>query len=447
MNKIIFLSMVCCLGNHAMALTPLNEEELSNFTGQAAFYTAYTPPTGSGTGAVPADYGFFTLGLNGTVAINANIQHLQLGCGGVNGAGNCDIDINNLSLSGQGSSVDSAGNQVFTTPRSATDAVITNPFLQLAIKNPTALATRQVVGINFGAEKILGLLTAGTENPNTLNEAVTVPRGVGINTLSGYLSIASASGIATTKPRTLTETDTGLQITGNVSTTTLGNCSIINPCLPLTTTSYNFNVGSASVPFTTSPVVVNGTRLNSVNLTGSGIVNGLGLSGGMSATATLLFVPIPVTLTNVTGSISNLTANLSVSEGLSYIHSIPLNNPLSLSLQSTQVLWPGSVPENVAQPGWWMGVGGTVNIGNITPSSSVAVTNQVLAQAIPYISQYLAQHPVNCGLLATSCLINAPLNLGTINLPTGSNVNFPLSNLVLGAQNPIPNCYGNLRFC
>ncbi len=32
--------------------------------------------------------------------LNANIKKLQLGCGGANGLGACDIDIDHISLSG-----------------------------------------------------------------------------------------------------------------------------------------------------------------------------------------------------------------------------------------------------------------------------------------------------------------------------------------------------------
>jgi len=428
------------------AMTPLNDHEMSDATGQAAFYTTYTAPSGSGTGATASDYGFFKLGLTGTVQLNANIDHLQLGCGGVNGAG-CDIDINNLSLSGISDGGSGLGHYATTTSRAATDAFLTNPFLQLAIQNPTSLSTRQVVGVNFGVASMTGLLTAGTSNSTSLNGASTSPTGVGINTLSGYMNIASATGTASTAPRTMTYSDTNQSITGNISTTTLGGCSILNPCIPFSTNNYSFNIGSASVPITTNPTTVNGTRLTSVQLSGTGLVSSLPLNGSMTATATLLFIPIPVTLSNVSGNVTNLGVNLTVNEGLSYIHSIPFNNnSLSLSLQSVPLLWPGSPSNDIAQRGWWLGAGGTINIGNITPSAQVAITNNVLAQTIPAISTYLTNNPVNCGLLATSCLVNAPLNLGNIDL-TGTSVNFPLTNLTLSAQTPVPNCYGGLKFC
>ncbi len=55
------------------------------------------------------------------------LKKLQLGCGGVNGAGACDIDIDYLSLSG--GTVDST-----STERASSSAIITNPFLEFAVK-------------------------------------------------------------------------------------------------------------------------------------------------------------------------------------------------------------------------------------------------------------------------------------------------------------------------
>ena len=58
---------------------------------------SYTAP--SGAGPTTSDY-YYKLGLEAKMELNLNIRNLQLGCGGRNGPGNCDIDIENLSLSG-----------------------------------------------------------------------------------------------------------------------------------------------------------------------------------------------------------------------------------------------------------------------------------------------------------------------------------------------------------
>jgi len=103
-------------------LTRLDDQHLADVTGQAPIYTSYIDPSASGNAS---GLGFYTLGINGTVSLNANIEHLQLGCGGVNGPG-CDIDLSHVRLSG--TSPGPSGTYADS------DATLGNPFLQLAIK-------------------------------------------------------------------------------------------------------------------------------------------------------------------------------------------------------------------------------------------------------------------------------------------------------------------------
>ncbi len=465
------LSIGAAVSAHAM--TPMDDQALSDTTGQAAYYTTYIAPSGSGTGATPTDYGFFTLGLNATTSLNANIDHLQLGCGGVNGSG-CDIDINNLSLSGQGSGTDANGNPTFSgAGRAATDATLTNPFIQLAIKNPTSLSTRQIVGINLGAQKVLGLLTAGVSNNAALNGSATIPTGVGINTLSGYMQVGAtavgtctaptancahtASTIASYDGSTTPTPANGSPVPGPGNATTSTNNTAITGriynigtscffgCTNFTSTSYDLVLDSTNVLLSSNATTVNGSRVKSVQLTGTGAISPINFYGNMVANAIGLNLSenIPNDGNN---KITNLTADLTVNEGLSYIHTININNPLSLSLQSTKVQWPGSAAANVAQPGWWMGFGDTVNIGSISPSSSVAITTPVLQQAINAVSTYLYNNPISCGTFGLLSCLGGSIDVGTVNL-SGTHLAFPLTNLALAAQTPPANCYGGLKFC
>lgn len=78
--------------------------------------------------------------------------------------------------------------------RASSSAVLTNPFIEFAIKNPNSASTREVAGLRLSAEKFIGLLTAGTENTTRPN---------GINSISGYMQVQSDSsglikGYATT---------------------------------------------------------------------------------------------------------------------------------------------------------------------------------------------------------------------------------------------------------
>lgn len=81
-------------------LTELSDQEMSKVEGQALMSLSYLAPTDA-TNKMSADnIGFYKLGMEAEIELNANIKKLQLGCGGANGAGACDIDIDNLSVSG-----------------------------------------------------------------------------------------------------------------------------------------------------------------------------------------------------------------------------------------------------------------------------------------------------------------------------------------------------------
>ncbi|ESK56184.1 hypothetical protein F990_01182, partial [Acinetobacter tjernbergiae DSM 14971 = CIP 107465] len=147
----------------SLKLKVLSDDEMSATTGQALMSLTYISPKDNAnleskrtgiTDPSNGGIGFYKLGLEALLELNINIKKLQLGCGGVNGAGACDIDIDNLSLSGLGNSATSNTDSV--TDRNArvgSSAALTNPFIQFAIKNPNSAATREVVGLNLSAEK------------------------------------------------------------------------------------------------------------------------------------------------------------------------------------------------------------------------------------------------------------------------------------------------------
>lgn len=112
-------------------LNELPDQALSEVSGQSLFSMSYIAPNDTGN---RSGLRFYTMGLEGTIELNANINKLQLGCGGVNGAGQCDIDLDQVRLMGtqpgpSGTYVDS-------------DAILENPFIQFAIKNPNNASTR-----------------------------------------------------------------------------------------------------------------------------------------------------------------------------------------------------------------------------------------------------------------------------------------------------------------
>ncbi len=173
------------------------------------------------------------------------LKKLQLGCGGVNGAGACDIDIDYLSLSG--GTVDST-----STERASSSAIITNPFLEFAVKNPDSASTREIQGFRLSAKSLSGLLTFGLENGDAAS---------GINSLSGYMVTKPTGGTVTTNPYYgITQDETGTAITGRAEF--IGNIAT----LPFTSTAYNLNLGAGSGTLSMGQQIITGKRINTANL-------------------------------------------------------------------------------------------------------------------------------------------------------------------------------------
>lgn len=431
MNKsLISILITATLGlSQSYAMTALNDEELSEVEGQSLMNLEFQQGTNTtdAQGKVynQSNIGFYKLALSAELELNANIKKLQLGCGGDNNsirANSCDIDIDHIGLSGLPDDPNYTSDQ-----RAATSALITNPFIQFAIKNPTSAATREVLGFRVSAEKIKGLMTLGTENTSTPN---------GINTFSGYMKTKTASGTAVTEARTMTYADTGLQIKGKVTGTIL----FIPTTLDYTSDNYNLTLSSTTAPFTINSTIVSGTRMKDVTLKGSGTVGQINFSGPLTATV-LGGVPLNK---QVTGNITGLKTDITVNQSLGLIHALYLNNPASLSLQSQDILWTGAAVG--ANKGWWLAMEDEVELGSLSPTTKVAITNEVLKQTIAGINKDLTEHPRPCGDLLFQCALGSDLAVG--NVPMNSTtLDFPLTNLSLQGQNFRSNCYGGLKFC
>lgn len=165
---------------------PMTNEEMSATAGQALFNLAYISPTDQGN--PNRDIGFYRLGMEADLEVNANINKLQLGCGGVNGAGSCDIDIDHVRLTGMvdTSSIDAGP---------ASDFLVKNPFLEFAIRNPDKAATREIVGLRLGFMEAFGKMTIGEPyNYNSQDLSFTTNNDpdahTGINSISGDLGLA-----------------------------------------------------------------------------------------------------------------------------------------------------------------------------------------------------------------------------------------------------------------
>ncbi|MNN10814.1 hypothetical protein D3C81_1237480 [compost metagenome] len=405
----------------------MSDSELSATRGQALMSMSYIAPTDSANLEKLRDsnsnVGFYKLGLDADLELNANIKKLQLGCGGANGAGACDIDIDNLSLSGLSETNDG---------RASSSAKLTNPFIEFAIKNPNSASTREVAGVRLSAESIQGLLTFGSENTATKN---------GINSFSGYMVTQATGGTVSTAARPtgsgLTQDNLGTQITGRAKGTLLG-LNIINT--NFRSTSYDLGLSSASGSLFLPSQVISGKRITTANLTGTANVSGINLTGTIAADTDLI-----ITIAgNLSGTINNLGVNVAVNEDLGYFHKVNLNGTAaSLSLQGQNLQWTGA--KSVSQAGWWLELSNPIDIGDVTPQSQVVITDDVVKATLGKVSQYLTNNPVDCGTLAINCLLGN-IDVSTVDL-TGQYVPMNLTNLVLKNQSFAPNCYGNLKFC
>lgn len=422
----------------ASTLVPMSDAELSATRGQALMSMSYIAPTDSANLEKLRDsnsnVGFYKLGLDADVEINTNIRKLQLGCGGVNGTGACDIDIDNLSLSGISDTNDG---------RASSSAKITNPFIEFAIKNPNSTSLREVTGMRVSAEAIEGLLTFGTENGPTKS---------GINSLSGYMEVAQAGGTVKVNPVS------GLRPADVNNTQISGEACGYLACVPFQTYDYTLNLttdaaGNSTDKLTGTLVLpqqtITGKRISVAPLKATATVSGINVSGDIKAMA----AGILNLDKSVTGSINNLTVNVDISEDLGFFHKANLNgSPVSLSLQGNDIRWPGS--KSIAQRGWWLELSNPIDIGDITPVDSVSIANKTIEETLALVSEKLStgtrgDTKVDCGALdLLSCIGGSTINIGNLNLAGATPVQMSLSNLVLKNQSFAPNCHGaNVKFC
>lgn len=414
----LILAGLASIGSvHATQLTALSDQELSDINAQALLSLSYISPTDT-ENKMRSGVGFYRLGLDAELKLNANINKLQLGCGGINGAGGCDIDIDNLSLSGLADTREG---------RVGSSAVMTNPFVEFAIKNPDSASTREFVGMRLSAEHVMGLLTLGTENSKTPN---------GINSFSGYLKTLDTTGVASTTARNMSFNDTQMTIDGRIKL--LG--SLISP--GFSSRDYDLALQSARANLLINGATISGTRMTHANLTGTAQIGNIHFTGPINANLKIPILGLLDLGIDSKGYISGLTADLNISQNLGFIHKLPLNNPFSLSLQNQEVFWPGAAV--AANRGWWMAFEDAIDIGELNPSNTIDVTNDLLKQVVPKVNTFLKNNPPSC--FFGSC-IGLGLDIGDINLQGSKPLDFPIRDLQLETQNFVPNCYGNLKFC
>lgn len=184
-SAFLVLAGMVVMSPSVWSMEALTDQQMSDHSGQALLNLSYVAPSGAANS--PTDFGFYKLGIEGVLNLNANVKSLKLGCGGDNGAAGCDIDLTNVSFgcvtNSTGSCIPVSGSiggvSSTATRTGLKDFVLTNPFLQIAIKSPTTASTREFVGVRFGADNSSGPLSFGN-----------------ISSFSGYLTAAANLTIA-----------------------------------------------------------------------------------------------------------------------------------------------------------------------------------------------------------------------------------------------------------
>ncbi len=455
------LTLVLLLGMFSLtgwAMTSLDDSALSNITGQALIQMSQITGTGTSgtTGTGSSGLTFYRLGFDGSIDLNANINKVRLGCGGINGAGGCDISINQLSISGNG-----CANRALNC-----DAVMTNPYIELAIANNNSPTTRSLEGFRVSAQNMSGLLSFGQNGPTPS----------GINTFSGYMTTTPITGTATTMATNIGgRTDpqhTQLQFYVNVTSTAFFGIPIdLGTTLATSnpSTSPGIDIPSMSVPFSApNGATINGNRQTLTSVTTIAPIPTINLGNG-SGSGTLTQNPATGNaelLTNLNpclalvvctakaytqGYISGLQADIGFQENLGYIHNVVVNSPFYLSFEQRALQWPGAVAADVAQRGWWMSFADPVNVGTLNPVQQIDISPTFQQMAGIFLNYFNQNSPINVtlGFAATfNALFNQPIkvNVGSQNI--AASVTMQLANLQLDShQNVVPNCMGNYKFC
>lgn len=440
-------------------LNVLSDQDLAQVQGQALLSLTQT----NGTSPVDSSaIGFYKLGAEALIEINANIKRLQLGCGGVNGAGGCDIDIENLSISGLNDGTDASGSPTYSNGRASTSAKITNPFIEFAIKNPTNLSNREVVGFRLGAQEILGMLSLGTENTTNPTD--------GLRSLSGYLQIAQTTGSVMTAPTKFADSVNEELRPPARLTTFAGDSEFRTDSTDVE--NRGITIPSSPATFTLPQTLVRGSRMSSIvinNIPTLAAKIPLAAGSGVAGVGDTVFANDQLRVRLETcllfgtvcqarykpsngSDLTNLNINVtSLTQALNAIHNIPLTGSGGyLSLQKEAVKWNGSNSDDTAQRGWWLSLKDPVQLGVLNVQEQVDISS-VLPQVAVLVSEFLGDNPVDPGgstlnvlsTTPTTSVLKIDLGAATINNP----VSIALNSQTFNSQKPASNCYGNLKFC
>lgn len=342
----------------AAALQEMGDKDLDAVVGQALIVSDKLAGV-SGSG-----HTFYRMMLDAELGLNANIDRLQLGCGGYNEAvvGNaCDLDFDYVQLLGRTATGGQSG-----APGSAGPAdslfKLTRPYFEFAIKNDGDPTRRELVGLKIGSQFVDGYFAIGryiSPNASTTDACTNATSGegalachMGLNRLSGYI---------------------GAQMSGNAY-----GCFGLFGCTPNANLAAQDRIASFN-----QFVQLWGTRMNRIQTE-------------LSATSN----------SDVTLGLT-LTVNANVNESLRFMHGFQFDpssaqyaqDDFFLSFQREAIRYPtfnkSNTHSNTANPGWWMNLP-EVQLEGLT-TYNVASDGSALFVALTLEDVDLGQrHPDNC---------------------------------------------------
>ncbi|MGH8493483.1 MAG: hypothetical protein ACRERR_10320 [Moraxellaceae bacterium] len=428
----------CALTGSAHALMAMTDNELSQTTGQALFWSDVVSGSElAGANAYSKPFNFYRVGLDGELGLNTNIGKLQLGCGGVNDFLNskaaCDIDIDYASLMGR------SGTNV-GLPGSA--FVLKRPYLEFAIKNDDNPVKREVVGMKIGAASADGAITAGRRyatgqtNQETITTSTCQPGNVGAGVGACHSGINSVSGFLGAEMSLQMDATATVCTTGsNAAHTACNFLSIpidlgLRGCVGRLTGGNGTDASGGSCNHTNNPLFldIGGTRMTTMGLKGAKLdFQGNGLAGVINAATDSLY--------------ASLTADLIL------VHKLTFENTSDffISLQREPVAYPSYTKRTPAQDITARIAAGETGIYDVCNSSS-ATARCNSAYSVPANTGWWLNAP-SVKLLDVN---NTDAFLGyyglTQVLPLFAAPGLALNNAEFNLT-PGKNCYGSSRFC
>lgn len=329
-DKKLLAVALSLLVSQAFAMTEMENSELDGVVGQALFVADKI--SGTVGGVTPYDdFTFYRVGLDVELGINANINKLQLGCGGVNDAlvAGCDVDIDFFSFMGRSGSLQGAA--------ATSSFVLTRPYFEFAIKNDNIASQREIVGYKIGAQTADGIMAAGrtyTAGQTNLENGGTCGTG------SAAARVACHSGIN--------------QISGNLGFEMSGYTHVNASVIPI------IAEGEADACFGH----VSSGPAGAQAACGAG--NAFYANQAGTRMSDVLITNVPLTLYNGSGILFFFTsATADIRESLRMTHQIALTNAsnFGMSSQRERVLWPrydrtfttdaATIARETANTGWW----------------------------------------------------------------------------------------------